>query len=218
MKLSFKLRDWEEFCNSGSYSPKNVILFLESDFGDFYLTDAAVWEGYSLGEHTIMVIRQFERYFSDQTLPGGLEPNVFRLILALHDIGKPEAISKGGKWMQHKYTLRIIEKVFTELGIKKEWKELAKSLISCDPLGKYLRDKRGREQTEAEIIHMAEQSGQTSRDFFNLLLIFYKVDAGSYTLDAGGLKSLDFIFQFDHAGMQMDFARPFKKKIELLDI
>ena len=65
---------------------------------------------------------------------------------------------------------------------------------------------------------MAEKSGLPVQDFYNLLLMFFKVDAGSYTLDAGGLKSLDFLFVFNHAKLKMDFAHPFKKKIEELAV
>jgi len=38
---------------------------------------------------------------------------------------------------------------------------------------------------------MANASGLSLPDFWKLLLIYYQVDAGCYTKDAGGIESLD---------------------------
>jgi len=53
-------------------------------------------------------------------------------------------------------------------------------------------------------------------DFFDLLQILYMVDAGSYTKDAGGIKSLDFLFVFDNRRGKMIFSPETSYKINKL--
>jgi len=52
-----------------------------------------------------------------------------------------------------------------------------------------------------------------AEDFFELEKILFKVDAGSYTADAGGIESLDYLFKF---GKRLELADSPKNKIEAL--
>jgi hypothetical protein len=63
---------------------------------------------------------------------------------------------------------------------------------------------------------MANESGMTLTDFFELLLVFYMVDAGSYTEDAGGSKALDFLFSFDKHRRKMTFSLDSQIKVNKL--
>ena len=53
-------------------------------------------------------------------------------------------------------------------------------------------------------------------DIFELLCIFFKLDAGSYTENAGGKKSLDHLFIFDEKNKNIDLAPDIKKRIDLI--
>ncbi len=198
------------------FSPEKLLQFLAADFGGIYAADAGVWEGYTIGQHTLMVLRQFERYFGTQVLPGNCDINMLRLILALHDTGKREAIACGDKNQQHLHTVQIIEEFFDALDFPEASKKLAVALIEEDALGKYIRGRQDVFQTAALIEQSAAKGGMVVRDFLELLTIFYRVDAGSYTEDAGGLKSLDHLFVFDHQKPALAFAPEIADKMEIL--
>jgi len=161
-------------------------------------------------------MKQFEKYFSDKNLPSGINKNIFRLILALHDIGKPEAISKGGKHLQHKYTQKHVQSLFEHLGIDEKHTNLALVLVSGDPIGKYLTSKINTEETRIAIETMANKARIPIGEFFELLCTYYKLDAGSYTENAGGFKSLDDLFNFDKENHNLNFAHHVQDKIDQL--
>jgi len=200
----------------GEFTPEKLLRFLSADFDGMYGADAGVWEKYTIGQHTLMVMRQFERYFAWQRLPGDIDINVFRLILALHDIGKPEAIARGDKNMQHVYTVRMVEEFFEALDFPDGYKTLAIALIQEDAIGKYIKGKEDVAVTSELIKKSAKNSGLDGQDFFSLLTIFYRVDAGSYTEDAGGFKSLDHLFIFDRKKPELKFSPEIAGKIEIL--
>ena len=64
---------------------------------------------------------------------------------------------------------------------------------------------------------MATQSGIGKDDFFKLLSILYKVDAGSYTEDAGGKRSLDELFSFHPKEGTMSFSPEFHERFKKLE-
>lgn len=199
-----------------NFVPEKLLRFLSAELGGIYGADAGVWEKYTIGQHTLMVMRQFERYFSKLELPGNFNPDLFRLILALHDVGKPEAIARGDKNKQHLYTVRMVGEFFDALDFPDEYKDLAIALIQEDAIGKYIKGKEDALVT-AELIKRSAASGKMAApDFFLLLSIFYRVDAGSYTEDAGGFKSLDHLFNFDHGKPELAFSLEIAGKIEIL--
>jgi hemoglobin/transferrin/lactoferrin receptor protein len=89
---------------------------------DMYAQDAGVSEGYSIGEHTGMVLDMWSKQASPaqlDDLSSRLEMDVPRLMhstLLLHDIGKPLAIQEGEKWRQHEFTLPIMADVLANSG------------------------------------------------------------------------------------------------------
>lgn len=199
------------------YTPENLIEQLEKrrDIGGEYRKGVGVWEGYSLKRHTLMVLGQFEKYYGDKPLPGSVDKNFFRLILALHDIGKPRAAEEGDKTGQYMYTPEIIEKVLKDFGCDEKDINLATMLLGEDFIGKCV--KSGESNIIANLIRSTIRDTDVSvKDFLELLLIYYKVDAGSYTLDAGGIESLDRLFIFDHEKREIDFSNYSKPQIEKL--
>jgi hypothetical protein len=213
----------DNILRSSGYTPDKLLEFFKHDFRKEFAADAGVWEKYTIERHTLMVMHQFEKYFSKKALPGDFKTDTFRVILAMHDIGVSLAIEEGTKrGMEVKeakkvgqaiYTTKLMESAMGNLGFDGKEIDVAKALVSDDPIGSYLRS--GNFPT-ASIRRMARESGMPLVDFFDLLIVFYMVDAGSYTEDAGGRKSLDFLFVFDKHRMQMIFSPETLNKINKL--
>lgn len=203
--------------NDPEHSSKEVLTLLEQDFGELFEKDAGVWEGYKIGEHTKMVMDQFEKYFGKERLPCGMDKKLFEITLALHDIGKPEATEKeNDKGKQHGYTQKIMDSSLRQLGFEEKEVQLAVSLVSGDPIGSYIKG-GNIEESARKIVEMATAAGADKNDFFKLLSILYKVDAGSYTEDAGGKRSLDRLFSFKPEEGKMLFSQKIQEKFENLE-
>lgn len=215
-ELHFANDELREIFKDENFSPEKLVLLLERQYPDTYKQGVGVWEGYTLEQHTLMVMRQFEKYFGNNDLPSGVDRNTFRLILALHDIGKPEAIAKGGKYLQHDYTQKYIQLLFEHLGIDEKHKKLALVLASGDPIGKYLTSRMNNVDTSTIIEKMAKEANMPINEFFELLCVYYKVDAGSYTKNAGGFESLDSLFDFDEKKGQLNFSDSVQERINQL--
>lgn len=223
--LSFSREELNRVLECPDYTPKDLVALFEKDFRKEFAADICVSQKYTLKEHTLMVMGQFEKYFSNKKLPAGIETNFFRVILVLHDIGAPEAIREGvkhgqpcreAKQQQHKYTMGIFGPVLSDLGFSTPDINIALALISKDLIGKYIRYGGGEKTTEI-IKKGAEEARLPSDVFLDLLLIFYMVDAGSYTVDAGGPKALDRLFIFDKKKKEMKFSSGTADKIEQLE-
>jgi|GEM_PF-6584244 len=91
---------------------------------------------YRLDDHSHAVIRQFDKYFADSQLPGGVRPELIRLTLALHDAGKyiPESTAD-----QHAETVKVIESIREYLPVTDEEFLLMLALIDGDPIGRASR-------------------------------------------------------------------------------
>jgi DNA-binding transcriptional regulator YiaG len=87
---------------------------------------------YRLDDHSHAVIRQFDKYFADSQLPGGVRPELIRLTLALHDAGKyiPESTAD-----QHAATLEVIKSIRDSLPVSNEEFSIMLALIDGDPIG-----------------------------------------------------------------------------------
>lgn len=198
--------------------PKTLIDLLKQDphLAAQFPKDVGVREKLTLEAHTRMVLAQFEHYYGGKDLPGGVKKDLFRLILALHDAGKPLAVEAGNKAEQHKHTVAILEGALKKWGYGQKDIDLAVALVSSDPIGNYM--KRGGEQAAAkEIAAMAKKAGMPVAEFFELLTAYYMVDAGSYTSDAGLRgKGLDSVFVFDRAGRKISFSAGYEPAFKIL--
>ena len=224
LPASFSAREHlDNILRSPGYTPDKLIEFFKREFSKEYVADAGVWEEYTVERHTSMVMNQFEKYFSRRSLPGDFKTDTFRVILALHDIGVFAAIEEGTKrGMEIKeakkvgqaiYTTKLMEPAMEKLGFDRKEVDVAKALVSDDLVGGYLRS--GNFPT-ASLRRMARESGLPVLDFFDLLLVYYMVDAGSYTVDAGGKKGLDSLFVFEKHQMKMTFSPATLKKVNKL--
>lgn len=205
---------------SVDHSPEALVEILDGQFSQLYRRDGGNWEGYTIGQHTVMVLHQFNRYYSFQPLPMAVSDQLFRLFLALHDIGKPIAIAidSAGKSGQHRYTWELMSGFYRHLKIDGEFIDISHALLHGDLLGAYLRNRCSQTETETLIRQQAAGTVLSADEYFELLQVYYKVDAGSYTEDAGGKRSLDALFDFDHQTPQLRFAADVQRKIDRLSL
>jgi hypothetical protein len=172
-------------------------------FEDLY--GMSVGEGYTLKEHTSMVLEQFRKYQMENWNSPLLTKEEFQLMLAIHDIGKPQAVQETGKTsMQHEYNGRIIPGFLKWLGISEEKSKLIVAFSMQDHLGEFFKYANYMEfdVKRAEAKEVAENiSGEAAKigigveEYFDLITCYYRADAGSYTEDAGGIESLDLLFE-----------------------
>ena len=173
---------------------------------------------YLIETHSILVCAQFEKYFSSIDLVI-LSRNCFRFFLALHDIGKPLAYKKGNKNDQYQFTSQIINHVWLKTPFSESEQNIVLSLISNDCLGEYLQGYRSLKETQKLIEEMARNAKVPSALFLKILTIYYQCDIAAYTVDAGGLKYLDHLFEyknnekiFDNQENRLQFSKEINEK------
>lgn len=187
---------------------------VKENFEKIYLKDAGLWEKYSIGTHTSMVLENFEKYFSWKKFPASFDREIFKLILALHDIWKAQAIENEWKEFQHKYTALIIKDFFEEIWISKKYMDFAIALIETDAIWEYLQDKISISEAKRIIEKRAKKSWFSREIFIEILSIFFRIDAWAYTISSGWFESLDRLFHFDYENMILNFANDVKEKIQ----
>lgn len=151
---------------------------------------------YTIQAHTINVLNQFEEYFAHRF--SEIEIEVYRLFLLLHDIGKPIAHKKGNRNNQNKETITIISENKQKLNISDNDFVMFKALLGKDFLGLYMQDKTSLDDTYFNIKEQSNLSKFDLHSFFYLLSVYYQCDVASYTKDAGGLKYLEYLFDYQH--------------------
>jgi hypothetical protein len=201
-----------------------LVNLLDEQFPGIFQQDVGVWEKYTLGQHTLMVLGQYEKYFSAEPLPGGFTHPQFRLFLAVHDMGKPAAVANQEKHRQSQYNIARFDEVYPEGPfIQKDRRDTLRSLLTDDPVGHYLQSvmkwnvpmPKALDHCVASIKNMHDQQQPIGLSSYGeLLLTYFRCDAGSYTLDACGLKSLDHLFDF--SGGRIAFKGKAKELIEHL--
>lgn len=173
---------------------------------------------YTVEAHTLRVMRLFEKYFAGMELPGGVSKGIFRITLALHDIGKSTAIP-GSDVSQHDETFKVVKRmtfpgeydaqipvilalIYTNAP---EPISLEEKKLRGDPIGRYLKLTKKENVSPEElkatppksaraVQEKAAEAGLETGDFFRLLTIYYQCDAASYTKAAGGVEALELVF------------------------
>jgi hypothetical protein len=212
---TFTRENLDELLNSEEYSPQELIKFFSQRFGEEYAAWAGVDEGYSVGKHTEMVLSQFEKYFAN-SLPEGVNRNLFRTILALHDIGKHEAIKHGGTHFQHAYTVPLMNQALADLDFSEEERDIAKAIVNGDFIGESIKQQHNIPSQAKQIIEAAKNTELPIQDFFNTLKMYYMSDASSYTTDAGAHGNLNYLFKFDPDTNQVNFSPRAQYNVDVL--
>lgn len=118
--------------------------------------------------------------------------DLMRIVLAVHDIGK--AIDRAN---QHEHTLSIINELwnltpFTDYELK-----LTEVLLKNDNMGTYFQRKFSTEDLKNEILEDAKALNIPQKILLQYKMILYQCDISSYTKDAGGLKYLEHMFEYE---------------------
>ncbi len=182
-----------------------------------YAADTRVWEStaespITIGMHTIKVIRQFEEQIRSENWESGvLSKAEFRLMLALHDIGKP--LGKSNK-DQHIYTEPIMREVLSQFSINPAKIEIMVGIACSSIFGSYFRDSIDEDTAAARFKTMSDKLHISVEELLPLMMHYYIADAGTYTKFAGGTESLDYIFVYKNRKLML--APHFLHKVDRL--
>lgn len=171
---------------------------------ELYAEDAGVTEGYTIQEHTEMVLAVFFEQSRFMTLPQGRDyPFLLPLIVALHDIGKPVAartaklaayLSETRAWgqdkkltasiqansSQHIHNAVVASAVLRKLGYGEAETKLAYALLNHDVLGITAKGNMPINSAFSLLQRLAQQAGMPLTDFYSLQRPLYVADATSY--------------------------------------
>lgn len=180
--LSFGRQELNNVLSLQSYKPEKLVELFRTGVRGMEppIFDRGGHVGFpTSASHALKVLTQFEDYYAHLPLPGGIDTNLFRVILVLHDIGYP----LGGRYDQHDYTVPMVQTILEDLNYTEAEIKIAIALISRDPLGFYFTQEPGFKHAEdaMELIQKkSEEAGMSFEDFFELLVVFYTCDASSY--------------------------------------
>lgn len=146
-----------------------------------YEKDAGVWEGFTLEKHTMAVLSQYKKYMQSQIEEKDQE--FFPLFLTFHDIGKPIAVEKGNKALQHPFSTSILQCLLPQLKAN-SYLKLAEGLLAGDFLGGYVRGWYSLQEVFQKIQESAAMAELPTQEFYFLLKAYYLVDASAYTQEA----------------------------------
>jgi len=138
-------------------------------------------DGLALEDHTLATLQTFERSFERSQL-NLLSAADFKFLLAVHDLGKPQAVAEGHPGRQHAYTLRTIDAVLGGLVWSRSGASRIRELIGGDPIGACLNQKHLLPASDAaEAIRAAAvRLGVSVREYWLGLLVYYQCDAAGY--------------------------------------
>jgi hypothetical protein len=171
-----------------------------------FAADAGVWEGYTVREHTLMVLGLFEKYFvksveSDQV-------PMWRFFLALHDIGKPRAVQEtGSKERQSVFTVPILKAAAEHCHFSQYYVQTMVELEQQEIIGPYFKDEISTDVALHDIKQIAQNLSLSSQQALQLITIYYICDAGAYSEFAGGKYSLDYVFEVDEVQRRITFSK-----------
>lgn len=192
--------DWEQDCKTllSDRAPIGIKLLnqlqLDLFLKECFLEDAGVAEGYTVGQHTRMVLEVAEKYKG--TFQNAVEKSVtwneFLLFLCLHDIGKGRAASEHDsntfrssltfKEAELAHTQQILVGTMTRLGIDAAKIQIFSAMLMYDTQGLYLKGDINIHEAFDNILEMlkaANMEGQALQ-FYELFAAFHMVDAASY--------------------------------------
>lgn len=173
------------------FAPEELIVALELAFPKFEELYNIKVRHYVTKVHTLIVCHQFEKYpFKFYT--DAMNMDLMRVILAIHDIGK--AVDRE---TQHEQTISLVREFwkvtpFTDYELK-----LTESLLKDNHLGYYFQKKYELEPLKDEILADAKELNIAPEILLQYKMILYQCDVASYTKDAGGLKYLEHLFEYN---------------------
>lgn len=151
-----------------------------------YHASAQVHEGYTIKEHTLRFYQKFEEYLPafqverhDYSSCTQDIKRLLRIVIALHDIGKP----LGPKAEQHHNTLPILQSALERWGFHPREIRLASILVGNDLIGSLVQDRTGRitaNEVVNELEKLSRDAGIDIESFWTIQYLLYLSDASSY--------------------------------------
>lgn len=138
-------------------------------------------DGLTLEDHTLNALALYEQHFEGRIL-ALMSPASFKLLLALHDVGKPAAVAMGRPAEQHAGTLRMISDALFGIDWPRADIDKIKVLIDGDPIGACLNSKHHLPLVDAAamILAGAEHLHVSARHYWDCLIVYYQCDAAAY--------------------------------------
>lgn len=188
---SFSL--WQKTVSNELYNPTEAINILKQN--GYYDVFSKKIRHYTLETHTNLVCNVFERYFAPN-YSESISLELFRSLLILHDIGKSKAFIEGDRNNQYEHTKQIIKDLWENLPYSQKELSIVLALLDGDCLGDYFQGKSTLSEVKTKIYDLAEFCNLTAKSFFRIYAVYYQCDISSYTVDAGGIKFLEHLFEY----------------------
>lgn len=196
------------------------ILCIHPELNHWYNQKVGGPDNLTLYQHTLDVMKNYTKFFKGKQKVFD-EEKLFLLHLALHDIGKPMAISNGNKNDQHEYSIELIDRIKDILGRESEVIETIKTILNGDPLGKYLNPKvsQSKEVTIDQVKQMATNLGADVKEFWTDLVIYYQCDAAGYESLRKNIFSIstEGDLEFDVTLNRLKFKTEIEEKFKFLE-
>gem|GEM_PF-6830115 len=155
------------------------LIILMPELRNIYHGIPVVHEGYSLYTHTVMVhavfecqLPYYEQFLQPQTIA------LLRLIIALHDIGKPHAIRE--RLSQHAATIPLMRTIMQKLNYCERDIEIACALVGHDSIGSTLKFPQKLSKSCAKLKRQYAHSTMSAEEFTAAQFLFYIADSNSY--------------------------------------
>lgn len=175
---------------SHEISAKEIIDLLSENtrIKEYYAKPAGVVEGYTVRQHTEMVLelaQQYRMYFEPQ-ISECIDWGYFLLFLALHDIGKGASkeidtyTTTTAKELELKTTQKILTWILEQLWVSSSIGHIFQALLMYDSQGEYLKGNISAECFKGHLLDMSAVSKLAPAAFYKIYNIFHLVDAASY--------------------------------------
>lgn len=180
-------------------NPEEFLNELESDdrFAAAFGANVGVQAVFTLRAHTLAVMRCYEVHFAGNPRLDPAERGWFRLFLALHDIGKPQAIEAGDKRLQHRFTTDFLRRTRELYPVTDADFDEWIALVDGDPVGAYLKREIPLREAVIQIRGMAGRSRLMPGEFYRRLIEYYQCDVSAYTRRSGIISALDGLFVWE---------------------
>lgn len=188
-------RLWQKTVSEEFYNPMEALNILKQN--GYYDIFSQKIRHYTLETHTNLVCNVFERYFATN-FSESISLELFRSLLILHDIGKSKAFIEGDKNNQYEHTKQIIKDLWKNLPYSQKELSIVLALLDGDCLGDYFQEKLTLSEVRTRIYDLAESCNLTAKSFFKVYTVYYQCDITSYTADAGGIKFLEHLFEYNN--------------------
>ena len=184
--------DFVEFKETAApFSVESLVLEKAPHLRAVYALEAGVSEGYTVLEHSKMVVERALKYRDkiEARLPPCITFERFALFLALHDGGKGAGHSEvppklrtpqNMKRAEIKGTILLMEMNQHALGLSNEELALFKALVEKDSMGSYIQNKISPSSCLKLMGEGAKKAHIHINDFITLMDLYHNCDAGSY--------------------------------------